>query len=214
MVVVAVLGLLPAPSRNPVPKPGNVSAHPSDSPGSANLVRRIVADSPNCVGRGQRCWDLDLGSLRLCGHFHVINGSMRLRYRFSHFPHGLEVSNQSILKVPARLFLAVTNGHASQHIRRIGGIASPCLFDDYGISSRDHFSPAFLSITFSVPGASSLPSFPGTVITNASSGCLKCRWLPLDRISSHPCFSSKRITSRTFIGISLMVRHRGGRATA
>src|ERR1039458_5080108 len=100
-----------------------------------------------------------------------------------------------------------------QDIRRIGGVASPSLLDDYGIPFRDHFSPAFLSITFSVPGASSLPSLPGTVITNASSGCLKCRWLPLDRISAHPCFSSKRITSRTFMGISLMVRHRGGRVT-
>src|ERR1017187_4860201 len=139
---------------------------------------------------------------------------MRLRYRLSHFTHGLEVRNQSILKVPARLCLAVTNGHASQDIRRIGGVASPSLLDDYGIPFRDHFSPAFLSITFSVAGASSLPSLPGTVITNASSGCLKCRWLPLDRISTHPCFSSKRITSRTFIGISPMVRHRGGRATA
>src|ERR1039457_6965946 len=65
------------------------------------------------------------------------------------------------------------------------------------IASRAHFSPAFLSITFKVPGASSLPSLSGTVITEVWFGCLKCRWLPLDRISTHPCFASKRITSRT-----------------
>src|ERR1039458_8709742 len=133
--------------------------------------------------------------LPLRGHFHVIDGSVRFRDRLTNFTHGLKVRHQGILKVPARLVFAVANGHASQDIRRIGGVARPCLFDDYRIPSRNHFSRAFLSITFHVPGASSFPSLPGTVITNASSGCLKCRWLPRDRISNHPCFSSKRITS-------------------
>jgi hypothetical protein len=45
------------------------------------------------------------------------------------------VRNQGILKVPARLFFAVANGHASQNVRRIGGVARPCLFDDYRIPS-------------------------------------------------------------------------------
>jgi hypothetical protein len=40
------------------------------------------------------------------------------------------------------------------------------------------------------------------VTTKAWFGCLKCRWLPFDRISTHRCFSSKRITSRTFMGIT------------
>jgi hypothetical protein len=56
------------------------------------------------------------------------------------------------------------------------------------------------------------------VTTSGWLGCLKCRWLPLDRISIHPCFSSKRITSRTFIGIGSIVRYRragpGGPAQA
>src|SRR6266849_3042423 len=112
---------------------------------------------------------------RLCGDFHVVDGRVWFRDRLAHFTHGLEVLNQGILEVPARLVLAVANSDASGNIRRIGGVACPCWFDDYRITSRCHFSPAFLSITFNVPGASSFPSLPGTVITQAWAGCLKCR---------------------------------------
>jgi hypothetical protein len=78
-----------------------------------------------------------------------------------------------------------------------------CFFDHNGVSSRAHFSPDFFGITFKVPVASSLPSFPGTVITEARNGCLKWRWLPFARISTHPWFSRRRTTSRTFIGVGV-----------
>src|SRR5260370_37969141 len=90
-------------------------------------------------------------SRRLCGDFDVIDGRVWFRDRLAHFAHGLEVCHQGILKVPARLFLGVANSDASGNIRRIGGVAGPCLLDDYWITSRGHFSPAFLSIAFNVP---------------------------------------------------------------
>src|SRR5271157_531441 len=144
----------------------------------------------------------------LCGDFHVVYGCVWFRDWLANFTHRLEVLAQGVLKVPACLCLCVTYSRTSGNIRRISGVTRLCSFDDYRITPRAHFSPAFLSIAFNVPGASSLPSLPGTVITKAWLGCLKCRWLPLDRISTHPCFSSRRITSRTFIGIRLMVRYR------
>src|SRR2546425_9034631 len=46
-------------------------------------------------------------------------------------------------------------------------------FNDNRKTFGVHFRPAFLSISLSVPGATSLPSFPGTVITRGRSGCLR-----------------------------------------
>src|ERR1700690_2867451 len=119
------------------------------------------------------------GSHRLRGDFHVIDGRVWFGNLLAHFTQSLEVGSQGILKVPARVFLRVADGDTSGNVWRIGGVACTCLLNDHGIASGAHFSPAFLSIAFSVPGASSLPSLPGTVITNAWVGCLKCRWLPM-----------------------------------
>src|SRR5512142_51662 len=87
---------------------------------------------------------------------------MRLGDRLADLAHRLEVYSQGVLKIPARFFLGVTNGRAPVNIRRICGIARPCWFDDYWITFRAHFNPAFLSIsiswTLSGRSASPIPS--------------------------------------------------------
>src|ERR1035437_7225507 len=127
-------------------------------PPSRTIAFALVMDPRTCPTVPPR-------TSRLGRDFHVIDGRVRFRNRLAHFTHSLEVRNQGTLKVPTRLFLRVAHGHAPGNIRRIGGVARPCLFDDHRISSRAHFSPAFLSITFNVPGASSMPLLPGTVTT-------------------------------------------------
>lgn len=97
---------------------------------------------------------------RLCGDFHLIDRRTRFRNGLADLTHGIEVRDHGVLKIPSRLFLRVADGHASGNVRRVGRIACPSLFYDYRIASRAHFSPAFLSIAFKVPGASSLPSLP------------------------------------------------------
>lgn len=109
---------------------------------------------------------------------------MRFGNSFAHFPHGLKMRRQRVLEIAARFFSGIAGSNAAGNVRRIGGIAGPGLLNDYWITSHVDFRPAFLSIAFSVPVANSFPWLPGTVITRASFGCLKWRWLPFDRIST------------------------------
>lgn len=138
---------------------------------------------------------------RLCGDFDIADRRLRFGNCFADFTHRLAMGSQCVLKVASCLFRSVAGRYASRNVGRVGGIAGPCLLDDYGITSHAHFRLAFLSIAFNVPVASSFPSFPGTVTIAASFGCLNWRWPPLERISIHPFSSNRRITSRTFIGM-------------
>ncbi len=90
---------------------------------------------------------------QLCRDFDVIDRRMWLRYLLAHFAHGFEVCGQGILKVSARLFFGTARRDTPGNIRRIRGITRPRLFDDHRIAFCAHFSPAFLSIAFNVPGA-------------------------------------------------------------
>lgn len=125
----------------------------------------------------------------LSGDFDVVHGGLWFWNLFADLTHSVEMGTQRVLKVSSRLFLGVARGGASEHIGRIGREASPSFFDDHRIAFRALFRPAFLSIAFRVPGASSLPSLPGTVITIGRSGCLKCLWLPW--IASQPIHASQ-----------------------
>ncbi len=138
---------------------------------------------------------------RLRRHFHVIHRRSGLRQWLAHFPHRLEVRSERVLEIPPGLVFRVARGGASRHIGRVRRESRPRPFDHHGKSFSNHFKPAFLSIAFNVPGASSLPSFPGTVMTKCLSGCLNCRWLPLDRVSFQPSLNSSWMTSRTLIGM-------------
>jgi hypothetical protein len=92
----------------------------------------------------------------LCGDLHVIDPRVWFRNRLAGFTLRLEVRNLGVLEVPARLFVAVGDNWDGL-VRLFTG----CLFDDYRITSCVHFSPAFLSVTFNPPGASSFPLLPG-----------------------------------------------------
>ena len=58
---------------------------------------------------------LDQAGLR--GDFHVVNRRMRLRNRLAYFPHCLEVRNQGVLEVAARLLFGLANRYTPGHIR-------------------------------------------------------------------------------------------------
>ena len=131
------------------------------------------------VGRGIKA--IHLAGASSGGYFHVIDGRLRFRDRLANFAHRLEVSRERFLKVSLGLYLRVASRRTPRHVWRISGI--PCIgpFYDDGVTPCVHFKPAFVSIAFSVPAASSFPGFPGTVMTNRCAGC---------------------ITSRTFIGMT------------
>jgi hypothetical protein len=99
---------------------------------------------------------------------------MRLWNRLAYFAHRLKVSSHSVLEVAARLFFGVTGSRASRNIRRIGGLARSCLFNNHRIAFQTHFQLVLLSLAFNVPGMSSFIY----------------------------ALSSRRMTSRTFIGMT------------
>jgi hypothetical protein len=130
-------------------------------------MARELLDLPDGVLKRFQAWDS--GALleerrRLRGDFYVIDGSTRFGNWFSNLTHRLEVSSQSLLKVSASLLLGVSYGRASRHIRRERTVARARWFNDQRVASDAHFKSAFFSIAFNVPGASSLPPLPGTVI--------------------------------------------------
>jgi hypothetical protein len=126
---------------------------------------------------------------RLRLDFYVIDRTTRLGNRFANLTHYSEVSDQGVLKVPASLCLGVPDGRTSWYVRRESGEAGARRFDHDWVTPKAHFGSAFFSVALSMPGASSFPSLPGTVIRRGCSGCLKCLWLPFERISFQPCFS-------------------------
>jgi hypothetical protein len=62
-------------------------------------------------------------------------------------------------------FLGVSHRGTTGDVGGIGGVSGRGFFDHEGITLGTHFRPAFLSIAFRVPVASSFPAFPGTVMT-------------------------------------------------
>jgi hypothetical protein len=98
--------------------------------------------------------------MRLCGDFDIVDRRMGFGNCFADFTHRFEMGGQCVLEIASCFFRSVAGRSASGNVWRVGGIARPCLLDDYRITSHAHFRPAFLSIAFSVPVASSFP-FPG-----------------------------------------------------
>ena len=122
---------------------------------SIRQEKRTVRRSSGPVGRalGLRC------------DFDVVDRRTRFRDRLTQLAHRPEVGGQSVLEVSPRFFLAVADRRAARHVRGISGVSGRGPFNDKRVTLRTHFKPAFLSIAFSVPGASSFPSWPGTVMT-------------------------------------------------
>ncbi len=134
-----------------------------------------------------------------------MNGSRRKRHSLTVLPQRFEMQAHCLLNELLRFLQRVAACDAAWqvgHIRRIRSVRRT--FNDRDVfHDPPHFNPACLRILLSVPGATSLPSFPpgGTVTVPAFSGCRNCRWLPTVRSNDQPFRSSNRITSRYFIGM-------------
>jgi hypothetical protein len=64
----------------------------------------------------------------------------------------------------AYFLFAVSDDSASWYVRRICTVAGRSVLNDDGVSFGAHFKPACFSITFRVPGGTSLLPVPATVI--------------------------------------------------
>jgi hypothetical protein len=133
---------------------------------------------------------------RLSGDFDVRRRTAGRGNRLTLFAQAIEMKVDCLAHISFALLAGRAGRGTSRQIRRISRESSPSGLKDYQVF---HFKPACFRMLFSVPGANSSPSLPGTVTTPRLVGWLNCRWLPRVRTCLQPSASMSRMTSRTFI---------------